>query len=411
MQVDTSDAIDSASFLEKLKVYYARVFPVGLMVDWLTYGESIESKDGVYQTLQKREMSFTLEGDIYIRYLSFENAVAWREALQTKLPIKMDIGAVFSQAPSRRDKYGDKFVPVSKELVFDIDMTDYDDVRTCCQGASICESCWWFMTVAVQILDRALREDFGFEHLLWVYSGRRGIHCWVCDERARELSNDKRSAVAEYLQVVRGGEQQARKVVFGGTMHPSLRKAFRDVLEPMFRLVVIEKQGMLDDQERWKQVLSMVPDANLRQHIEEGWLRDSDGSQRWNRLVEESAKAKKPLLKEEIMFALMYPRLDINVSKQLNHLLKSPFCVHPKTGRICVPFNPESAEEFSPFEVPTVERVLKELDSIDSSPGADADLRKTCLKEAIDVFKNGFLKPLGKSIQRERRAKRSERDW
>ena len=111
--------------------------------------------------------------------------------------------------------------------------------------------------------------------------------------------------------------------------------------------------------------------------------------------------------KQDIVLEYMYPRLDIEVSKHLNHLLKSPFCVHPGTGmlltplvfkisnftgRICVPIDSSDPASFDPFSVPTVTALLSEIDSWektkDSAPqDRVADWEKTSLKDYIQFFK------------------------
>ena len=37
------------------------------------------------------------------------------------------------------------------------------------------------------------------------------------------------------------------------------------------------------------------------------------------------------------------------VSTKRNHLLKSPYSIHPGTGMLCVPFLPSELHEFKPF--------------------------------------------------------------
>ena len=62
-----------------------------------------------------------------------------------------------------------------------------------------------------------------------------------------------------------------------------------------------------------------------------------------------------------LVLSYLYPRLDANVSTGINHLLKAPFCVHPKTGNICVPFDANKVESFKLSEVPTLTTVINEL--------------------------------------------------
>ena len=81
-------------------------------------------------------------------------------------------------------------------------------------------------------------------------------------------------------------------------------------------------------------------------------------------------------------------------SKKLNHLLKSPFVVHPGTGRVCVPIDPRKAEDFDPLAVPTVTALLREIDQW-KRPEEEPlkpiqDWGKTSLKPYIDFFR-GFV--------------------
>lgn len=50
----------------------------------------------------------------------------------------------------------------------------------------------------------------------------------------------------------------------------------------------------------------------------------------------------------------------MNVTKGFNHLLKSPFSIHPKTGNVCIVFKPEKAANLKLDEVPTIHTLLEE---------------------------------------------------
>ncbi|XP_029974586.1 DNA primase small subunit [Salarias fasciatus] len=351
---------DPASLPDLLPLYYRRLFPFSQYYRWLSYG-------GVQKNyFQNREFSFTLKDDIYVRYQSFSTQSELEKEMQKMNPYKIDIGAIYSHRPNQHNtvKSG-TFQALEKELVFDIDMTDYDDVRSCCSAADICLRCWTLMTIAIRILDRALRDDFGFQHLLWVYSGRRGVHCWVCDEAARKLSSAARSAVAEYLSLVKGGEETVKKVVLTDPIHPFIKESLA-VVEKYFPQYALKDQDILGRKESVDKVLALVPE-DVRKELQQAFQKDKIPESRWEHVLDQAldkqgTTKKGQHFEKEIMLQYCYPRLDVNVSKGVNHLLKSPFSVHPKTGRISVPIDLKELETFDPFAVPTISLICEELD-------------------------------------------------
>lgn len=264
--------------------------------------------------------------------------------------------------------------------------------------------------MAVKVLDRALRDDFGFKHLLWVYSGRRGIHCWISDPAALLLTDEQRKAIVGYLEVVKGGAQMDKKVNLPRPLHPSLTSAL-ETLRPDFRKVVLNDQNCFAADKQWERVLHMLPDKDNSARLAKKFPPGSTaGSQeRWAAvLAPEKLNGAKQLQKYEdavadIVLQYTYPRIDVEVSKKLNHLLKSPFCIHPGTGKVCVPLLASQVETFDTDAVPTVGSLLMELeDAARRTPGVEPTWEQTSLKPFVEVFE-AYVKELIRDAREDRK--------
>ena len=88
--------------------------------------------------------------------------------------------------------------------------------------------------------------------------------------------------------------------------------------------------------------------------------------------------------------------MDANVSKGINHLLKSPFCIHPKTGKVCVPFDPLRVESLDVNNVPTLTSVIQDLNtSVGNQENLNpAEDKHIASLEPYKLVFNAFLKKL-----------------
>jgi DNA primase small subunit len=216
-------------------------------------------------------------------------------------------------------------------------------------------------------------------------------------------------------------------------------------------------QGLLARKDRYRKVLNSLPCEPIRKEIDDHFEKNVSlsGGERWEYIVTHTSPispapkkrknevnyAELEAWRYELVFTHCYPRLDANVSKMQNHLLKSPFCIHPKTGRVCVPIDPTNAEvtnysqykhykslfccltltflnycqDFDPFSVPTVRSLCTEIDRYDSAQkvndSEDAadngrkvlDMTKTSLQRAVDLFHKVFMNDLSTSLRQQQR--------
>ncbi|CAI5445650.1 unnamed protein product [Caenorhabditis angaria] len=386
-----------------LQAYYKSYFPFKPFVKWMQYGK----KPSEY--FCRREFAFILADDVHLRYKSFKDVLAFQKALCSTNPHKLDLGAIYNYMPSENKKHSD-FSAVERELVFDIDLTDYDTVRTCCQDAKVCPKCWKFVVMAVKILDNLLSEMFDFKARMWVFSGRRGVHCWIGDEKARKLNNSGRAAIATFLNRFKKDNtfevtDNRRKMT---CVPPVVKRSYKTAMEG----TIFEE--MLQDQ-KWLETSAPLFEFPYMSEWTKSIMQENQEAyntpqERWNlirkifdpetreKLEEQGEKVPKPAQGRDRYFMKyfvlkrVYPRLDVNVSTGTNHLLKSPFCVHPKTGNIAVPLDVETIEQFDVENCPRIDHVINE-----SRMETNQDDQEN---HQILAYKHGILAPYVKNFEK-----------
>lgn len=379
--------------------YYEHFLPFKSIYLWLNHSQAPKPE------FTKREFAFEYKSGAYHRFNSFSNEKEFKNTVLKAQPVRFEVGAVYPIEPKLKKSVpgGDNMMkkPQMKEFVLDIDLTDYDDVRTCCSGTKICPKCWKFITLAIRIVDEALREDFGFHQMIWVFSGRRGVHCWISDYRARVMDEQRRRSVVEYLDILDVKSKGKNATMLRKPYHPHVERSF-EVLRDQFVDMILREQDPWRLDDRYPDLARLIPDYKLSSALLKHWKEQpsSSSASKWRDVDSFYQKMKIKSFdlqdwKKEMIFKTMYPRLDVEVSRQMKHLLKSPFCIHPGTGNVCVPFDP-SVKEFNPFtDAPNLKQLFTENET---------EWQKTSLRPSIELF-NSYVNSLVKDETHEKRAR------
>ena len=348
---------------ELSRVYYKNYFPAKGLHEWLSRAwikqEHAENRE--YSIVERTPR------ETFYRYQSCPSADALHALVCRHRTAKVDAGPVYNASPQYRKKLS-TFACVGRELVFDIDLDDYGGVAA--SDLEACDSLWRLVVLGLEVVRSALMNEYGYKHVLLVYSGRRGGHLWVCDERAFVLTDEQRSAIVGSLQ--NGAEPwlsaKVRRTFTWAASHPNLKRHVKS-LQKAFSGVGVKRRadgglGLLDTEAQRRSFYAMVHSSAIPE-----LLRDvaSDSGRRFLERMEQSCR-QGDWLRERLLdakLALLWPRLDINVTRSSTHLLKVPFSLHPKTGRVSMPIFCDPMKWSPRSDCPTVQQLSSSHTGVD----------------------------------------------
>lgn len=326
---------------------------------------------------EQREWGVETVDGIFRRYKQCVDASELRKLVSEGNVGKLNVGCVFNAPVSERWKrsLSNPIVPKQREFVIDVDIDDYSSAGFQIDKNDMqeCDLHWPLVAIGLLICKQILKECFGFTQFLCVYSGRRGGHLWVCDQCACELTDEARSSIVKFMTPGDRENAHGRRSfkfllehpVFGAGQNPlSNSQIGKESIFQRFIYKFWERYGLkakgvngglglLDGRFERERFISMA-DLKLKPDEMERVFQAKTGVDAWA-LIQQLVGLQPDYLKKwtilrlcETMCTLLWPRPDAAVSTHMNHTLKSPFSVHPGTGRVSAPIFDSNIIEFDP---------------------------------------------------------------
>ncbi len=313
---------------EILSRYYDEKFPMDYFMSFIGLSN-----------FQNREFGFVVGENRFVRNISFSNTGELKNFMVQNSVRHAYVGAVYDKPPSKNNPI-QKIKWQSREFIYDIDIDEYDLVRTCgCHGDVYCKDCWSLVQEAALFIDETMKEDFGFKEVIWFFSGRRGVHGWVMDKITKDFDQSQRVAILNYLTFIHD-EKRTQSI----EEIPNEAKPLRN------RIYALVAKAFLDraTPDNLKEIGMSARKANeIVSRIKT--IENFDHNQ-YNILIPNDTVIRNKLSEEFIL--RRYPRIDRKVTMDTRRVSRMPYSIHGKTGQIAIEI--KNIEKFYPDSAPTV---------------------------------------------------------
>jgi len=351
---------------QELKNYYNKKFPIELIYKMIIMNNN--------QLLsQNRDVKFVNTDRLWITNFNRENVNVLKDKINSiynLINIHMSIIIKTNQKADLEIKH------IYKELVFDIDITDYNRFCECREfKKGVCDICWLHMEGSYLILNHFLLNRLGYkkENLLWEFSGSKGIHCFINEKKAIKLSNEERINLFNLIYIENDDHKKLNQFI------KLYQKEFPDFIKEIenhFYKNVIIKRNLFSFKEFNNYFLSIIKDHynQIFYHIINQWENnnnnqekedsniilddENESTRKWKLFIKYedlfyTYRANRMTIKENdyvkpslfIIFSLYNIKLDRG-PLTLNHNIKLPFSVHSESKNIALPMEGDKILSF-----------------------------------------------------------------